>query len=67
MIPYKVVYGQKSPPLLPYLPFDSQLDMVDRILQASEATIRSFKFHLGQAQNRMKVQADNHKTFSVGN
>ncbi|XP_075095039.1 uncharacterized protein LOC142173357 [Nicotiana tabacum] len=62
MTPYEVVYGRKPPPLLPYLPFDSQLDMVDRSLQAREATIRSLKFHMGHAQNRMKVQADKHMT-----
>lgn len=45
---YEVVYGHKLPPLLPYLPFDSQLELVDRSLRATEATIRLLKFHLGQ-------------------
>lgn len=33
MTPYEVVYEQKPPALLPYLPCDSQLDLVDRSLQ----------------------------------
>lgn len=69
MTPYEVVYGQPPPPLLPYLPFDSQLDMIDRSLQARETTIRKLKFHLARAQNRMEVQADKHRTdrsYSIG-
>lgn len=69
MTPYEVVYGQPPPPLLPYLPFDSQLDMIDRSLQARETTIRKLKFHLARAQNRVEVQADKHRTdrsYSIG-
>lgn len=69
MCPYEVVYGQKPPSLLPYLPFDSQLELVDSSLQAREATIRKLKFHLSRAQHRMKQEADKHRTerpFAVG-
>ncbi|OIT28094.1 putative mitochondrial protein, partial [Nicotiana attenuata] len=69
MTPYEAVYGQKPPPLLPYMSFDSQLDLVDRSLQAREATIRLLKSHLEKAQNRMKTQADKGKTdraYAVG-
>ncbi|XP_070057618.1 uncharacterized protein [Nicotiana tomentosiformis] len=69
MTPYEAVYGQKPPPLLPHMAFDSQLDLVDRSLQARESTLRSLKFYLLRAQNIMKVQADKGRTdksFSVG-
>lgn len=44
------------------MPLDSQLEVVDRILQAREATLRTVKFHLLRAQNRMKSQADKGRT-----
>lgn len=69
MTPYEAVYGQNTPPLLPHMAFDSQLDLVDRSLQARESTLRSLKFYLLRAQNIMKVQADKGRTdksFSVG-
>jgi len=62
MTPYSVVYGQSPPPLLPYMPFDSQLDLVDRSLQAREATLRCLKAHLARAQSRMKSHADKGRT-----
>nr|XP_016464616.1 PREDICTED: uncharacterized protein LOC107787542 [Nicotiana tabacum] len=40
----------------------TELDVVDRSLQAREATMRLLKFQLEKAQNRMKVQADKHRT-----
>lgn len=43
MSPYEVVYGQTPPPLLPYMPLDSQLDMVDRSLHARESTLRTLR------------------------
>jgi len=69
LTPYEVVYGQKPPPLLPYMAFESKLDLVDRSLQAREATLRSLKSHLARAQNRMKTQADKGRTereYAVG-
>ncbi|GKC60899.1 putative mitochondrial protein [Tanacetum coccineum] len=60
-----VVYGQ--PPLhIPYMSKDSR---VDKTLTAREKTIDMLKFNLSKAQNRMKVQADKHRTereFVVG-
>ncbi|XP_070023164.1 uncharacterized protein [Nicotiana sylvestris] len=61
MKPYEVVYGQKSLPLLP-MNFDSPLDVEHRSLQAREATLRTLMFYLERAQNRMKMQADKHRT-----
>lgn len=69
MTPYEIVYGQKPPPLLPYMALDSQLDAVDRSLSAREATLRLLKSNLLRAQNRMKSQADKKRTdrcFQVG-
>lgn len=69
MTPYEVVYRHKPSPLVPYMPFDSQLGVVDRNLQAREATIRIVKFHLLKTQNRMKSQADKgrtNKAYEVG-
>lgn len=69
MTPYEAVYGQKPPPLLPYMSFDSQLNLVDRSLQARESTLRLLKSQLEKAQNRMKVQADKgrtDRTYAVG-
>ncbi|XP_047261806.1 uncharacterized protein LOC124895417 [Capsicum annuum] len=62
LTPYEVVYGQKPPPLLPYMPFDSALETVDRSLQDREATLRALKSHLEIAQGRMKVQVDRRRT-----
>ncbi|XP_070033109.1 uncharacterized protein [Nicotiana tomentosiformis] len=53
---------QKPSPLLPYMSFDSQLDVVDRSLKARETTLRLLRFQLEKAQNRMKVQADKHRS-----
>nr|XP_009758489.1 PREDICTED: uncharacterized protein LOC104211176 [Nicotiana sylvestris] len=56
--PYEILYGQTPPSLVPYMPFDSQLDSVDRSLHARESTLRTLKSLLAQAQQRMKVKAD---------
>ena len=67
--PYSIVYGQSAPTHLPYLAGDSKVEAVDRTLQAREAAIRMLKFYLQRAQNRMKQQANKHRTdrqFQVG-
>ncbi|XP_070053474.1 uncharacterized protein [Nicotiana tomentosiformis] len=69
MTPYEAVYGQNPPPLLPYMPFDSQLEVVDRSLQAAEATLKALNNHLERAQHRMKMQVDKgitERTYNVG-
>lgn len=66
---YEVVCGQKYSPLLPYMALDSQLDLVDKSLQARETTLKILKFQLQRAQNRMESQATKRRTnrsFSVG-
>ena len=44
--PYEIVYGQPAPVHLPYFPGDSKVEAIDRSLQAREAAIKLFKFHL---------------------
>ena len=63
--PYEVVYNQPFFPVhLFYLPGESSNIEVDRILHKREQMITKVKQHLQKAQNRMKVQADQHKTVS---
>jgi hypothetical protein len=67
--PYEVVYGQPPPVHLPYLPGESTSITVNRSLAAREDTIKLLKFHLLRAQNRMKQQADKHRSdrsFKIG-
>lgn len=67
--PYEVVYNQPPPIHLPYLPGESANQVIDRDLQRREAMITELKQHLLTAQNRMKVQADKHRServFNVG-
>ena len=60
--PYAVVYGQPPPTHLPYLPGVSKVEAVDRSLSTREAALQFVKFHLHRAQNRMKQQADKHRS-----
>nr|GEZ30457.1 retrotransposable element Tf2 [Tanacetum cinerariifolium] len=39
-IPFEIVYGQKPPLYLPYLPGESKVEALDRSLQAREETIK---------------------------
>ncbi|GJV75382.1 retrotransposon-related protein [Tanacetum coccineum] len=67
--PYEIVYGQPPPLYIPYMSKDSRVDLVDKTLVAKEKAIDMLKFNLDKAQNRMKVQADKHRSereFSVG-
>nr|XP_009775422.1 PREDICTED: uncharacterized protein LOC104225346 [Nicotiana sylvestris] len=67
--PYEALYGQKSPIHLPYLRGDTDVEMVDRSLEAKEAIIQLLKFHLARAQQRMKDTANQHRSersFEVG-
>ncbi|GJT89053.1 retrotransposable element Tf2 [Tanacetum coccineum] len=56
--PFEVVYGQTPPLHVPYLVGKSVMEVVDRTLQAREATIEMIKFHLRKAQDRMKNYVD---------
>lgn len=67
--PYEVVYGQKPPLHVPYVPGDSQNAGVDRSLIAREQLLQQIKEQLAKAQNRMKQMADRNrsdKSFEVG-
>ncbi|GJT17849.1 reverse transcriptase [Tanacetum coccineum] len=68
--PYEVVYGQTPPIHIPYVPGDSRVESMDRTLQSREEAINMLKFHMKRAQDRMRSQADKHRTdreFEVGN
>lgn len=62
MTPYEVVYNQPPPIHLPYLPGESMNEELDRSLQRREEMINKVKQELQRAQNRRKVQTDQHRT-----
>lgn len=62
MNPYEVVYNQQPPHHLPYLLGSSSNDVVDRSLQRREQMIQVVKLHLSRAQDRMRSQADKHRS-----
>ncbi|KAJ7954398.1 Ty3/gypsy retrotransposon protein [Quillaja saponaria] len=67
--PYQALFGQEPPSHVVYNKEDSSNDTIDRSLTGREAMIQMLKYHLAKTQNRMKVQADKHKTdrvFQVG-
>nr|GEX39359.1 hypothetical protein [Tanacetum cinerariifolium] len=67
--PYEVVYCQTPPIYVTYIPGDSRVEEVDRTLQAREEAIKVLKFHLKRSQDRMRNQANKHRTdrqFEVG-
>ncbi|KAJ7959586.1 Ty3/gypsy retrotransposon protein [Quillaja saponaria] len=70
MSPYHAVFGQEPPSHIPYTKSDSENDAVDRSLSAKEGVIQLLKENIKKAQNRMKMQADRHRTeraYEVGN
>ncbi|KAJ7942659.1 Ty3/gypsy retrotransposon protein [Quillaja saponaria] len=70
MSPYQAVFGQEPPSHIPYTKGDSENDAVDRSLSAKEGVIQLLKENIKKAQNRMKMQADRHRTeraYEVGN
>nr|GEU94378.1 retrotransposable element Tf2 [Tanacetum cinerariifolium] len=67
--PYEAVYCQTPPIHIPYILEDSRVEKVDRTLQAREEAIKALKFHLKRSQDRMRNQANKHRTdrqFEVG-
>jgi hypothetical protein len=58
MTPFEVVYGQKPPSVLSYLPGTSKVQVVDQTLTVREDILRTLKENLVMAQNRMKQQED---------
>ncbi|GKD22103.1 retrotransposable element Tf2 [Tanacetum coccineum] len=67
--PYEVLYGQTPPIYISYVSGESRVDTVDRTLTAREEVIKALTFHLKRSQERMKTQADKHRSereFAVG-
>nr|GEW36938.1 putative mitochondrial protein [Tanacetum cinerariifolium] len=60
--PFEVVYGQPPALHIPYVAKDSRVKLVDRTLQAREKTTHMLHFNLKKAHDRMKSQADKHRT-----
>ena len=57
-----MVYGQPPPSVTPYEPGTTAFAMVDRSLAARDKVLTLLKSNLLMAQNRMKVQADKHRS-----
>ncbi|XP_059281039.1 uncharacterized protein LOC132034681 [Lycium ferocissimum] len=68
MSPYEVIFIQKPPPCtLPPFGLPTWTWLIE--VSSEEVILRKLKFHLAQAQNRMKMLADKHRTersFEVG-
>ncbi|GKB25597.1 ty3-gypsy retrotransposon protein [Tanacetum coccineum] len=67
--PCEVLYAQTPPIHIPYVSGESRVDTVDRTLTAREEVIKALTFHLKRSQERMKTQADKHRSereFAVG-
>jgi hypothetical protein len=58
MTPFEVIYGQKPPSVLSYLPGASKVQAVDLTLISREAILHTLKENLVMAHNHMKQQAD---------
>jgi hypothetical protein len=58
MTPFEVVYGQKPPSVLSYLPGASKVQAVDLTLTSREAILRTLKENLVMAHNCMKQHVD---------
>ena len=56
--PYEVVYYQKPPIHLPYLPGESPNAVVDMSMQKREEILKILRGNLERAQHRMKMQAE---------
>jgi len=65
LTPFEVLYGQPPPHHLPYLPGEADNVLVDRSMQAREAMSKLLQGNLLQAQHRMKMLADKHRTEKV--
>nr|GFA33493.1 retrotransposon-related protein [Tanacetum cinerariifolium] len=61
--PYEAVYCQTPLIHVPYIHGDSRVEEVDKTLQAREEAIKVLKFHLKRSQDRMRNQANKHRTY----
>nr|GEU44744.1 retrovirus-related Pol polyprotein from transposon 17.6 [Tanacetum cinerariifolium] len=67
--PYEIVHGQCPPVHVPYVGGENKVESIDISLKAREEDVNVCKFHLKRAHDRMKSQADKHRTdreFMVG-
>ena len=60
MTPYEIVYGQKPPSIIYYIPSTSKVQEVDTLLQNRQLTLATLKDNLAMAQNHIKKQVDQH-------
>lgn len=60
--PNEIVYNQPPPLHLPYLPRESNNEVVDRSMQKREDMLKVLKENLAKAQHRMKIQADKRRS-----
>nr|GEV60684.1 hypothetical protein [Tanacetum cinerariifolium] len=69
MTPFKVLYERDPPHLIYYGSVPSPVFEVERYLEERDCILKELKEHLLRAQERMKKQADKHRTdveFEVG-
>ncbi|KAA8530919.1 hypothetical protein F0562_005622 [Nyssa sinensis] len=67
--PYEALYGQPPPSLNQYVLGDTAVAATDTMLRDRDAILKLLKEHLVQSQQRMKQQADKHRSkrvFAVG-
>nr|GEX01561.1 retrotransposable element Tf2 [Tanacetum cinerariifolium] len=67
--PFEFLYGQTPLIHTSYVAKDSFVELVDRTLRAREQAITMLKFHLKDAQDRMKTYADKKRSemeFTIG-
>ncbi|XP_018849027.1 uncharacterized protein LOC109012047 [Juglans regia] len=62
MTPFQALYGYPPPQLLSYIPGTSSKQTVDQTLQNRDQILKLLKENLESARNRMKIQADKHRT-----
>ena len=69
LTPFQALYGIPAPIHIPYIPGDSLVAAVDRLLVEKEDMIKVLHHQLSNAQHRMKQLADRHQTdrsFKIG-
>ncbi|KAF7152525.1 hypothetical protein RHSIM_Rhsim01G0093500 [Rhododendron simsii] len=62
LTPYQAIYGRVPPSYIYYIPSSSRIAALDQWCSEREATLRILKEHSHHAQNRMKQQADKHRS-----